>query len=184
MKWEKLLLGVLIAMVFVFPVAFAVENDSIISNESNDVLIPEDTNLSEEEVIEDLEDPGITPDNPLYGLDRAMERLDLALTFNRAEKAKKGLIHARERLAEVKSMIEAKKLAEAEVAQEAHDEEIAEVEAEIGELSEESEAFWGMTASLRMGGETVPPIPPFPSFSSLSSLVSFIASYNLGDFFS
>ena len=38
------------------------------------------------------DDAGVTPDNGfLWGLERALERLDLALTFNKADKARKGL---------------------------------------------------------------------------------------------
>jgi hypothetical protein len=53
---------------------------------------------------EDLPNAGITPDSRLYGLDKAIERIALALTFNEGEKAEKRLQIASERLAELKEM--------------------------------------------------------------------------------
>jgi hypothetical protein len=52
----------------------------------------------------DLPSAGITPDSRLYGLDRAIERISLAITFNEVEKAEKRLQIASERLAELKEM--------------------------------------------------------------------------------
>ncbi len=52
-----------------------------------------------------LTDTGITPDRPLlYGLDRALDRVRLALTFNEDKKAELGLKIAEERLLEAKQM--------------------------------------------------------------------------------
>ena len=48
-----------------------------------------------------LPDPDITPDSPFWAFDRFFERIDLFLTFDKAEHAKKGLTNARERIAEV-----------------------------------------------------------------------------------
>ncbi|MBU1204726.1 MAG: hypothetical protein KKE93_02340 [Nanoarchaeota archaeon] len=53
---------------------------------------------------EELPDAGTTPDSALYGLDRAFERIGLALTFSKAAKAEKRLQIASERLAELKAM--------------------------------------------------------------------------------
>ena len=58
---------------------------------------------------EETEDAGVTPDSPLYGLDRAMDRIALALTFNKAAKAEKGLNIAQERLMEAKEMADESK---------------------------------------------------------------------------
>lgn len=84
----------------------------------------------------DLEEPGITPDSPLYGLDRAIERIGLALTFDKAKRSEKALRNAEERLAEVKAMVEANKLEHAERAQERHAEMLERAE----EAAEEIEA--------------------------------------------
>ncbi len=59
---------------------------------------------------EELPDAGITPDSILYGLDKAFERISLALTFNNAAKAEKRLQMASERLAELKAMTDKGKL--------------------------------------------------------------------------
>jgi hypothetical protein len=53
---------------------------------------------------EDFSSAGITPDSPLYILDKAIERISLAITFYKAEKAEKRLQIASERLAELKEM--------------------------------------------------------------------------------
>jgi hypothetical protein len=53
---------------------------------------------------EELPSPGITPDSFLYGLDRALEALQKALTFMPEAKAKLALQLASERLAEAKEM--------------------------------------------------------------------------------
>lgn len=48
---------------------------------------------------------GTGPDSALYGLDRAFERISLALTVDRAKKAEKRLQIASERLAELMEMV-------------------------------------------------------------------------------
>jgi len=60
---------------------------------------------------------GVTPDSWLYPLDVAMDKINLALTFNPTEKAKKGLNIARERLMEVREMIKENKLNDSKIAQ-------------------------------------------------------------------
>ncbi len=62
------------------------------------------------------QDTGITPDSRLYGLDKAIDRLKLLLTFTQEDKAKIGLNIAHERLLEVKEMINKKDLESAEKA--------------------------------------------------------------------
>ncbi len=66
------------------------------------------------------EDPGVTPDNFLWGLDKALDNIALLLTFDKGEKARKGLEIARERLLEVRAMIEENKLEAAEKAKNEH----------------------------------------------------------------
>ncbi|MBI2176662.1 hypothetical protein HYU40_04955 [Candidatus Woesearchaeota archaeon] len=56
---------------------------------------------------------GVMPDSPLYFLETAFSRLSLALTFDKAAKAEKGLKIAQERLLEVKAMAKEGKLKEA-----------------------------------------------------------------------
>lgn len=77
---------------------------------------------------------GITPDSPLYGLERAMERISLSLTFNKAKKASKALGYAEERLAEVEEMAEEDNVEAAQEAQEDHDALINETEELVDEL--------------------------------------------------
>ena len=139
MNMNKLLFVFAIGLVLMLPIAFAEENDTIIEDENDTIIADEnDTEIipPENETIPELPDPGITPDNPLYGLDRAIERIDLLLTFNKAEKAKKGLVYARERLAEVQAMIAANKADAAEDAADGYNESITEVEANIEDLEE------------------------------------------------
>lgn len=105
-----------------------------------DTNVTPDSNETEEPTVElpeeVVEEAGITPDSPLYGLERAMERISLALTLGKSAKAKKGLAHARERLMEVQMMIAAKKIGAAVEAQEAHDEIMEDVEENIEELGD------------------------------------------------
>lgn len=55
---------------------------------------------------EELPSPGITPDHPLYALDRAIESLQKAFSFTPEAKARFALKLAEERLAETKAMID------------------------------------------------------------------------------
>ena len=68
------------------------------------MVLAQDDSTEDEET--EVPAPGITPDSPLYGLDNAMDRLRLALTFDKAKRAERALKISEERLAEVKAMIE------------------------------------------------------------------------------
>ena len=70
---------------------------------------------------EEAIDPGVTPDSFLWGLDKALDNLNLLLTLNPTEKAIKGIEIARERLGELKVMVEKNKL---EAAEKSKDEEV------------------------------------------------------------
>ncbi|MEM4230855.1 MAG: DUF5667 domain-containing protein, partial [Candidatus Pacearchaeota archaeon] len=106
-------------------------NDSIPLEELQDI---------EEAFPEATGDAGATPANPIaYGIDRALERISLALTFNKAAKAQKGLEHARERLLEVKAMILAKKVQQAERARQLYEEKLNEVKEAMENLEEDGQ---------------------------------------------
>lgn len=60
---------------------------------------------------------GTTPDSFLYFLDVALDKINLALTFSPTEKAKKGLDIARERLMEIKKMMDEGKIEDSKIAQ-------------------------------------------------------------------
>lgn len=79
-------------------------------------------------------DPGITPDSPFYGLDRAIERIQLALTQNKAERARMGLRFANERLQEVKAMIQEKRHELADKVEDDYEEQMEQVNQEIQAL--------------------------------------------------
>lgn len=55
---------------------------------------------------QNLPNPGVTPDSWMYGLDRAFEKISLALTFDKVKKAEKRLLMASERIAELKAMVD------------------------------------------------------------------------------
>ena len=84
------------------------------------------------------EDPGVTPDSPFYGLDRAIERIQLALTQNRAERAKMGLQFAYERLREIRAMEKVNRTELADKVDEDYDEQMEQVNEEIEELGNET----------------------------------------------
>ena len=112
------------------------EEDEAEEDEAED----NETETEEDDVVEVPEEvtagAGITPDSPLYGLERAMERISLALTFGKSAKAKKGLAHARERLMEVQAMIAQKKMDKAGIAQEGYENTMDEVEDNIADLGD------------------------------------------------
>ena len=145
---------VLISTLLMFSVfAFAHETDepheelddttttTLLEDTTRTTLLEETTTTAIETttttIPEPSEDPGVTPDSFLWGLDRAIERISLLLTFDKSAKAKKGLAHARERLLEVKAMIEQKKLDAAEKAKEEHGRALGRVKDKIKEIKDE-----------------------------------------------
>jgi len=80
---------------------------------------------------EELSDPGITPDSWLYGIDRAFERISLALTFDRVAKAEKHLQIASERIAELRAMIDKGKPEFVEMLKRDHEIELNESESDM-----------------------------------------------------
>jgi hypothetical protein len=98
---------------------------------------------AQESVVEPVEteiiDAGVTPDSPFYGLERAMERLRLAFTRNKANRALYKIRMAEERLAEAEQMLEENNLEAAQEAEEAHDEIIEEAEQEAEEIETDTD---------------------------------------------
>ncbi len=84
------------------------------------------------------QDPGITPDSFMWGVDTALEQISLLLAANPEAKAVKGLEIARERLLEVKAMAEEKNLPALEKAQSAHSKILFKVKENIKSLEEEN----------------------------------------------
>tara|TARA_Y100000310_G_scaffold339911_1_gene434080 strand:- start:4343 stop:5548 length:1206 start_codon:yes stop_codon:yes gene_type:complete len=68
----------------------------------------------------DATDEGIAPDSPLYFLDTALDRINLALTFSKESRAKLEVRLSEERLREVNLMIQKNKLEVAKKVQIAH----------------------------------------------------------------
>lgn len=125
---KKSILLFLVIILAVWPFTFAEEGMDLVTIN----VAPEEEPVELPENI--IEEAGITPDNPLWGLERAIETIGLALKFDKSAKAKKGLVHARERLMETQAMIAAKKIWAAAEAQEAHDDLIDGVSEQIAEL--------------------------------------------------
>lgn len=84
-----------------------------------------------------LPSSGITPDSPLFGLDRALEKLRLLLAFSDKGRAKAGLENAAERIAEARAMIEKKKIDAATKAREEHKTIVSQVKKNIAALAAE-----------------------------------------------
>lgn len=82
-------------------------------------------------------DAGITPDSSLYFIDRAIENIDLALTFDEDEKAKKGLDIARERLLETRKMINGNDAERAQIAMSGHEDAMGLVQSSLAEIEQE-----------------------------------------------
>ncbi len=83
------------------------------------------------------EDPGVTPDSFLWGVDRALEQISLLLAANPEAKAVKGLEIAQERLLEVKAMAEERNLPALEKAQKAHHKVLLRVKENVQLLDDE-----------------------------------------------
>lgn len=83
-------------------------------------------------------DAGVTPDSFLWGLDKAIDQLSLLLTFDKGEKAKKGVEIARERLLEIKVMVEENKLEAAVRAKDEHGKTLARVKSNVKEIENDN----------------------------------------------
>ncbi len=83
-------------------------------------------------------DPGVTPDSFLWGIDKALDNLNLLLTLNPTNKAMKGITIARERLEEIKVMTEENKIDKAEKAKNEHIKLLSKVKQSISEIEEEN----------------------------------------------
>ncbi len=87
--------------------------------------------LAAEEMDTTLPDPGITPDSPIYGLDKAVEGLELAFTFGEENKARVHYKFAKERLAEAEKMAVEDKPELAEEVMGDYEKELTETESEM-----------------------------------------------------
>ncbi len=72
------------------------------------ILMPVSTAVSP------LADPGTLPSDPLWGLDKAFDRLNFLISESGEDKSRIGLFIARERIAEIKVMLEKKDIKNAE----------------------------------------------------------------------
>lgn len=81
-------------------------------------------------------DPGITPDNFLWGLDKAIDQISLLLTTSPDAKASKGLEIAQERLAEIKLRVEENKIEAAQKAEEDHNSLLNVVKESVSNINE------------------------------------------------
>ncbi len=90
--------------------------------------------------IEVPNDAGTTPDSTIWGIDRALERIELALTFDDSEKEKKRLQNAHERILEVKQMILEDKIEDAEDAREKYTEILETSKKNIKSISSEDDS--------------------------------------------
>ena len=94
--------------------------------------------VNAQQTTQPAEDAGVTPDSFLWGLDKALDNLNLLLTFDKGEKAKKGIEIAKERLLEVREMMEENKLEAAEKAKEEHGNLLNKVKESVQELEKDN----------------------------------------------
>ena len=113
---------------------------------TTDAIVSDETGADVEAVVADgltdegseVTDAGTTPDSPLWGVERALEKINIALTFNKAKKAEKRLMHARERLLEVSEMARKGNLKAAAKAAEANAEDVEAAEEDLADEVEEN----------------------------------------------
>ncbi len=84
------------------------------------------------------------------GLGRALERLDLLLTFDKSAKAEKGLEHARRRLLEVRTLVEQKKFDQAERARARYGESLERVNLRLEEVRDDENPEAELERKLRI----------------------------------
>ena len=74
------------------------------------------------QVVEELPNPGVTPDSPFYLFDNLGKKVSLFFTFDPVKKAEKATQYAEERVAEAKAMAEKNKPEDAEKANQGYQE--------------------------------------------------------------
>ena len=107
-------------------------------------IAQESVETGSQDFIEEVDidgDPGITPDSFLHGIDVALDKVSLALTFSKEGKAKKALEIAQERLLEVKAMGDRGDVNRVEKVQKLHDEFLAEAEKFFDETTDFEEGL-------------------------------------------
>lgn len=133
----------LIVLMFLLSVVSVAADNTTVQNSTDNTAVA-NVSVSNATGILEVNDTvkseaGITPDSTLlWGLSRAIERIDLLLTFDNAAKAKKGIAYAAQRLAEVQVMIAEKKFDAAQTAAQAHQGELADVESEVSQMSNDN----------------------------------------------
>jgi len=110
---KNLIFGIISILLLVSVIA---QDDATSTSSDSKTNIPPETDETDET------DVGIAPDSAFYGLENAFKKISLALTFSKEAKARKELDIARERLREVRLMIEENKLDAAEKAKIRHEE--------------------------------------------------------------
>jgi len=103
----------------------------------NIISAAQDENISPDELIDDIGEynGSIGPDNALYGLKLAFERLDEGFTFNETEKLEKKVYHSKLRISEAKTELKKKNDEGAKKAFENYREKIKETEVSISDIN-------------------------------------------------
>ncbi|MEK6835476.1 MAG: DUF5667 domain-containing protein, partial [Nanoarchaeota archaeon] len=126
----------LIFLISLFPV-YAQEE---IETTDTEIIGDEEVEQTLEEAIP-VEEVGVTPDKATYGLKLAIERLRLALTFNRAKKAEFRLRLAENRVKEAALMARLNKLEALERAKNEHARLIEEVKLDVETIEDSEQAL-------------------------------------------
>ena len=102
-KDNKVATGLFLVLFLALSIPLALAEERSINNSTDKEQHEETDNTIPDGIIEG--EAGITPDSHLYGIDKALERISLALTINKEKKAERRLKHAEERLLEVEQML-------------------------------------------------------------------------------
>lgn len=94
------------------------------------------TDAADSEVVAGTEEIGTTPDSPIWGLKRAIENINLALTFDNSKKVEKRLRYAQRRLLEVEAMMKRGDFKNAAKSEKAHARLIADASEDVDKVED------------------------------------------------
>lgn len=135
MKRLIAIISVLLLLISSMSIAFADEATDTVDDETAvlDDLVDSGV-ITDGTAVEETEEVVVAPDSPVWGLKRALERINLALTLDKAKKSEKRLRYAHKRLLEVNAMMKKGDLKNAAKAQKYHAKLVSDATEDVDEI--------------------------------------------------